>query len=234
MKIGLASYEFRNHDIEFNLMQIEKSLQSVSGKIDLLCFGEAFLQGFDALQWDYRTDRHIAVTQRATSIRRLCDLSVQYDTPLLVGYMESHQDRIYSSCVVIDQGNILFNYRRISTGWKSPHADNHYCEGHDVQEFQLGGNHFKITLCGDMWDFPVRFKTDHILLWPIYVNFSLSEWKKYETEYARQASIAARQTLMINSLSQNPKSHGGAFFFVDGEIVQKTDYDKEEILLIEV
>lgn len=72
------------------------------------------------------------------------------------------------------------------------------------------------------------------MIWPVYVNFSLCEWKEYENEYAEQASIASRQTLMINSLTHNPKSHGGAFFFVDGKIVQKTDYDKEEILFIDL
>ena len=234
MKIGLASYEFRNHDVEFNLAQVEKAMHFVSGKVDLLCFGEAFLQGFDALQWDYNVDRHIAVTQSATSIRKLCDLTAQYGIALLIGYMESYHNRIYSSCAVMDHGKVIFNYRRISTGWKTPLADDHYCEGHAVQEFELCGKHFKIALCGDMWDFPLRFKTDHILIWPVYVNFSTCEWKKHENEYAKQASIVSRQTLMINSLSHNPKSHGGAFFFADGKIVQKTDYDKEEILLIEV
>ena len=234
MKIGLASYEFRNQDIEFNLSQIEKAMQSVSGKVNLLCFGEAFLQGFDSLRWDYNIDQHIAVTQRNATMGKLCDLTLQYDIALLVGYIESYQGRIYSSCAVMNKGRVIFNYRRISTGWKDPLADGHYCEGHVVQEFELCGKYFKIALCGDMWDFPLCFKTDHVLIWPVYVNFSLCEWKKYENEYAEQASIASRQTLMINSLTHNPKSHGGAFFFVDGKIVQKTDYDKEEILFIDL
>lgn len=234
LKIGLVTYEFRNQDTEFNLTQIEKALQSVSGKVDLLCFGEAFLQGFDALRWDFHMDQHIALPQNSAIIGKLCNLTLQYGIALLVGYIESFQGCIYSSCVVIDQGKVIFNYRRISAGWKAPLADSHYCEGRDVPEFQLRGSHFKIALCGDMWDFPLRFKTDHILIWPIYVNFTLCEWAKYENEYAKQASIASRYTLMINSLSHSPKSHGGAFFFVDGKIVQKTDYDKETILLIDM
>lgn len=47
MILGLATYKFINNDIEFNISQIEKAIKS-SENIDILCFGEAFLQGFDA------------------------------------------------------------------------------------------------------------------------------------------------------------------------------------------
>lgn len=47
VKFGLASYKFINNDIEFNISQIEKAIK-VSNDIDMLCFREAFLQGFDA------------------------------------------------------------------------------------------------------------------------------------------------------------------------------------------
>ena len=43
--------------IAFNISQIEKALSAAQGRVDLLCFGEAFLQGFDSLSWDYETDK---------------------------------------------------------------------------------------------------------------------------------------------------------------------------------
>ena len=52
MRIGLVSYRCENRNTEFNMSQIELAMQRSKGKIDLLCFGEAFLQGFDALYWD--------------------------------------------------------------------------------------------------------------------------------------------------------------------------------------
>ena len=45
LKIGLASYRFVNNDMRFNISQIEKGMKAAQGKADLLCFGEAFLQG---------------------------------------------------------------------------------------------------------------------------------------------------------------------------------------------
>lgn len=60
MYIGLAEYKFINNDIEFNISQIEKALQS-SNNIDMLCFGETFLQGFDSFNWNYELDKEIAI-----------------------------------------------------------------------------------------------------------------------------------------------------------------------------
>ena len=54
MKIGLASYRCENKNIEFNISRIERAMRKVQGKADLLCFGEAFLQGFDSLSLRYR------------------------------------------------------------------------------------------------------------------------------------------------------------------------------------
>lgn len=49
MKIGLVSFECKNKDIDFNLSQIHKAMSEMQGKVDVLCFGETFLQGFVSL-----------------------------------------------------------------------------------------------------------------------------------------------------------------------------------------
>lgn len=235
MKIGLASYEFVNQNIPFNVSQMEKAMREAQGAVDLLCFGESFLQGFDALNWSYEHDKHIAVDFNSDLMDRLCGLTRQYGVDLLFGYFEREDDRLYSSCAVIEKGELVHNYRRISKGWKEyAVTDGHYQEGTETGEFLYHGKPIMLALCGDLWDFPERFQTDGLLIWPVYVNFDLNEWPNYEIEYARQARLAARQTLMVNSLSENPKSYGGSFYFVDGKIAKRTAYDREEILMIEV
>ena len=62
MKIAAASYKFRNRDVDFNLSQIERALRQLNGQADMLCFGESFLQGFDSLDWDYETDKEMAIS----------------------------------------------------------------------------------------------------------------------------------------------------------------------------
>ena len=149
MKIGLVSYRCENKDISFNVSQIERAMEEAGGKVDLLCFGEAFLQGFDSLCWEYESDRQMAVGLHSETIRRLRGLTVQYGTALLTGYIEKEQDRLYSSCVVLADGGIIRNYRRISKGWKAYwKTDGHYCEGTETRAFQLCGKEMMLALCG--------------------------------------------------------------------------------------
>ena len=235
MKIGLVSYEFRNNDIPFNIAQMERAMRAAQGSADLLCFGETFLQGFDALSWKYEQDRDAAISADSPVIEQLRGLTQQYGVDLLFGYIERCGDAIYSSCAVIENGNLLHNYRRVSRGWKEyTITDEHYREGSDTSGFLYHGQPVTIALCGDLWDFPERFRTDHLLIWPVYVSFSLDEWTRYEVEYAEQAQLAARKVLMINSISQEPRSCGGAFYFKDGRIEKKLPYDTEDILIVNI
>ena len=235
MRIGLVSYRSENRNVPFNVSQIERALKETEGKVDLLCFGEAFLQGFDSLCWDFGTDKDMAVERSSGTIGHLLDLSCQYGTALLLGYIEREDDRLYSSCIVLADGKIVHNYRRISKGWKDyTLTDDHYCEGTETGEFLLNGKAIMPVLCGDLWDFPERFKTDHLLIWPVYVNYSPEEWEDgILSEYAAQAAMAADDALMINPLDRDPECHGGAFHFRRGQVAARTPFDEEKILIVE-
>ena len=75
MRIGLVSYRCENRNIAFNMSQIELAMKRAEGKAEMLCFGEAFLQGFDALCWDYDTDKEVAQLWQLTVIATVhtCD-----------------------------------------------------------------------------------------------------------------------------------------------------------------
>lgn len=266
MKIGLAVYEFKNQDIAFNISQIERAIKSAQGRVDLLCFGEAVLQGFSALCWDYDVDKDIAVSTDSETMHALCKLTLKYNVDILFGYIERCEDSLYSSCAVIASGKLIHNYRRISRGWKYYWlTDEHYKEGTETSEFIYHGQPFQIALCGDLWDYPERFQTQNPLIWPIYVDFDLDAWVENEPEYAQQAALSAKKTFMINSISKecrdwpykeveyakklyeaegkefpqdelckDPPNYGGAFYFADGKLEQKTEYDKEDILIVEI
>ena len=232
----MASYQCKNRDVSFNMSQIERAMKLSEGKTDMLCFGEAFLQGFDALSWNYDTDQSIALALSSETIIQLCDWTVRYGISLITGYIEKAQERLYSSCIVLSDGKIVHNYRRISKGWKEYSiTDGHYCEGTEVGSFQLNGKEFCIALCGDLWDFPDRFRTEHLLLWPVYVNYTPEEWNSgMLDEYAAQAALAAKDVLMINPIDNEPENHGGAFHFRDGQTVKRLPFDKEEILFVNI
>lgn len=236
LRIGLVSYECRNRDVAFNLSQIERALEETAGQVDLLCFGEAFLQGFDSLSWDYETDKDMAVGRDSETMRRLMDRTLQYGTALLLGYIERDGESLYSSCIVLSEGRIVHNYRRISRGWKEYSiTDGHYREGTEVRTFHLFGREMQIVLCGDLWEFPERFRTDILLIWPVYVNYSPEEWEESALqEYADLAGQTAPEVLMINPLDRDPECFGGSCHFLHGKVRERTAYGREEILITEV
>ena len=234
MRIGLASYRCENKNTEFNINQIERAMREAQGKVELLCFGEAFLQGFDSLCWDFEIDKNIAVSKESETMERLRKMTVQYGMAILFGYIERDGERLYSSCAVIADGTIVHNYRRISRGWKEfTRTDEHYCEGTVTGEFRLQGQDFMVALCGDLWDFPERFRTGHTLLWPVYVNYSKEEWEGGAIEeYAAQAVLAAGETLMVNPLDNDPVNHGGSFCFRNGTVAARLPFDTEGVLIV--
>lgn len=234
MILGLVSYKFVNNEIKFNINQIGKAIK-LSKDIDMLCFGETFLQGFDSFNWNYELDKEIAITKDSDIMKQLEQLSLDNKVDLAFGYLEREDDSLYSSYAIIINGKLTYNYRRISLGWKEVSlTDEHYKEGNEVVKFIYKEHNVVLALCGDMWEYPEKFKSNDLLLWPVYVNFTLDEWKEYEQEYAEQALVACNNTLMINSLSDEPKSYGGSFYFKDGKVHSKTTYDKEEILIIKI
>lgn len=238
LRIGLANYEFKNRDMAFNISQIEKGLREAEGKADLLCFGEAFLQGFDCLSWNYETDKEMAVSRDSDTMRSICAMSLKHGIDLAIGYIEREGETLYSSCAVIIGGELKHNYRRISRGWKEfSRTDAHYREGVETLEFACHGQKLMLALCGDMWDYPERFRTDGILLWPVFLSYELDDWLGgVDKEYAEQARLAAGRTLMVGSVCRDPNcpSLGGTFFFKDGEIIAFAEYGQESILFVEI
>ena len=233
MKLALAAYEFRNNDTEFNLSQIERALSQADGKAELCCFGEAFLQGFDCLTWRKEEDAGVAVSRDSDIFRRLLRMTETYRTGIGFGYIEREGESFYSSYAVMAEGRLLYNYRRISRGWHGK-ADPAYREGSDTAGFTFRGRSFALALCGDMWDFPLRFRSGDVFLWPVYLNFSLDEWKEEITDYAARAASAAPVTLCVNSISREPVSHGGAFVFKNGSAAEGLPFDSEGLLFTEV
>ena len=234
MRIGLVSYRCENRNIPFNMSQIELAMQRTEGQADLLCFGEAYLQGFDALCWDYETDRTVALEQSSETFAQLRRWTVQYGVSLITGYIERDGDKLYSSCAVLSEGRTVYNYRRVSKGWKEySKTDGHYCEGTEVKSFHLQGKDMSLTLCGDLWDFPDAFRTEHPLIWPVYVNYTPEEWNSgVLEEYAAQAALASKDVLMVNPIDSEPVNHGGSFRFCGGRVAARIPFDKEDILIV--
>ena|SRR5690554_585921 len=243
LRLGLVSKEFRNNDIDFNMNQIIKTMIDFKGNgIDYLCLGEAFLQGFDAFNWELEHDYKVALTRNSNIINKLKSVASNIQIGLAFGYLEKEESKLYSSYMFIDKaGNEIYNYRRYSNGWKEDIADEYtYLEGNETGIFKYNNKKIVVGLCGDFWDERYDYvkkvseiKKD-VVIWPVYVDFTLKEWEDEINDYAKQANNIGDRVLMINSICKKPKSHGGCFDFYKENVVNKIPFDTEDVLIIDV
>ena len=97
MKIALAAVGFYERDIEHNRNKIIKCLKENSGKVDLILFGETFLQGFEALGWKYETDQHMALSVSDSNIQTIQKAAEENALAVSFGFLEKAGNKIYSS-----------------------------------------------------------------------------------------------------------------------------------------
>lgn len=250
-RVALASRPFINNNIEHNVRAITDAVEAVGGECDLVLFGEAVLQGFDSLSFDYKTDKNIALPSDDPIINDIRDAAKKHSVAVSFGYIERDGDTVYSSQLVIGQnGETLHNYRRVSPGWKEHHADFHYREGESFVVFDYMGKRFAIALCGDLWEDgradEMRALGADAILWPVYCNYDADEWNsKIKHEYAEQAATAGDDVLLVNPICADPMlldllseppvlAKGGAAHFQRGKIAAELPAGSDGVIIVEI
>ena len=244
MRCALAALEFVNNAAEQNLMTILEAMQQYAGRADLILFGEAFLQGFDAANFDPAHDRAVAITLDSPAVRRLREAAHRHHIAVSFGFIEQDGSDFYSSQLTISAaGDIADHYRRVSPGWKLPHAGDCYREGDGFHTFMLCGMRLAVGLCGDLWydeniDALRRLAPD-VVLWPVYTDFTPEEWNASERlEYAAQAGRLSADVLYVNSVCRDEgiegKAMGGAAHFHSGRIAADIPSEEPGILLVDI
>ncbi len=243
MNVLLAALSFRNGNLIYNKNQILSTIKKYNNKVDLILFGESFLQGFDALTWNFEIDKNIALSKDSKLIKEIKKLCKKFNVSVSFGYFELFDSKIFSSQIVINkQGKIIFNYRRVSSGWRIKETDDHYQEGTSFSTFELDNKTFTVGLCGDLWDeenvdIVSNLSADY-LLWPVYTDFNYDKWNNVEkNEYAKQAKKFNKLTLYVNSYcldGDDEIAKGGAAVFEDGKIINEIPSGKEDVLIIKI
>lgn len=243
MNILLAALSFKNGNLIYNKNQIVSTIKEYNNKVDLILFGESFLQGFDALTWNFEIDKNIALSKDSKLIKEIKKLCKKFNVSVSFGYFELFDSKIFSSQIVINkQGKIIFNYRRVSSGWRIKETDDHYQEGTSFSSFELDNKTFTVGLCGDLWNEDnvniVSNLSSDYLLWPVYTDFNYDKWNNVEkNEYAMQAKKFNKLTLYVNSYcldGDDEIAKGGAAVFEDGKIINEIPSGKEDVLIIKI
>jgi len=149
-------------------------------------------------------------------------MSIELKIDVMVGYLEKSKQSQYSSYLLIEDGRITQNYRRILKGWKEHTiTDHHYKEGGDSKTFNYKGKKCLIALCGDLWEFPKKFVGKQgILFRSIYVDFSLDDWKSTFTKgYCDFVKTFNGHILLIGSICEST-AFGGCIHVNNGNVQQ--------------
>lgn len=243
MNLGLAVAEFLKFDIEKNLITIEQNLKYAERiHIDILFFGEAVLNGYNGLTWNIEKDiEKYSIDQGSEYIQELQNLAFKRKTGIGLGYYERSGERIYDSYLIISRkGEILINYRRISSGWKPKgKISDMYSNGTEPGIFSYQGKEFGVLISGDLWANEylknIRFSTVDVLLWPLYINYSLEDWKeRKKNAYKKRAKQSGKDTLIINSLKKDDAIGGAYFISRDNDLSEELPPGMEGILKISI
>lgn len=244
MKINLMSLAFKTKDVLHNKKTIINAMNEYTQKADMLVFGESFMHGFEALSWDYESDKDLALSIDDDIIAEICSAAKANDIAVSFGMIEKNGEKLYSSQVSIDKdGSILDVFRRASSGWKEPIADEHYCEGDGFHTFDFEGKKLLVGICGDFWHDELVEEaskiTKDLVLWPVYTDFAPKVWNEEEKyEYAKQAALLKAPVLYVNSVcydfDEDYISKGGACLFDAANIVQEVPSGSEAVLSVEI
>ena len=262
MRCLLVAVASNNNNIEKNKNRMINLMKQYSGQADILLFGEAYLQGFYAMEFNYDEDSkkaiyldNDAISDNAAIMNEtvISDNSVIHeitkaaaDNKIAVsfGFFEKAEGKIYSSQITISsEGKIIDLYRRVSPGWKEPDADGHYAEGESFHTFCYLGQKILVGICGDLWDnaniAAIRELDPDVVFWPVYTDFNVEKWNTVlKSEYAKQVKDIPAVALYVNSVCMDQEGEdlakGGAAVFYEGEIVQEVPAGSEQMLLIKV
>ncbi|HFR3426173.1 TPA: carbon-nitrogen hydrolase family protein [Streptococcus suis] len=240
MKIGLVAGLMSHGQIEVQLNRIEEYLKNNTA-CDLLVFGEAYLQGFYGLNWNFWDDCQLACSLDSQPIQTLRKLAKQYETALSVGFIELLGEHLYSSQIFIDHlGQILDCYRRISKGWKETDSEN-YREGKEFSALTYKNKRFATAICGDIWydhliDQLAQLDYDCVL-WSVYINYSEDLWNKEgKQDYCEQTEKLNTPVFMVNSFDTlaGQTARGGAFQFSNGKIIKQLELGKNGVCIVDL
>ena len=109
MKIALASVRIVDGDINYNLLQMECYMKVAKANgASLVCFGEAFLQGFNALSWQYEKDKDIAISTSSSIFSQIKEWTKQLCIDVLFGYNELVDDMMKDYVASLDKNDKVF------------------------------------------------------------------------------------------------------------------------------
>ncbi|MEL3912558.1 carbon-nitrogen hydrolase family protein [Treponema pedis] len=244
MKICLCAAKNKSCDTEYNISQIKLFIEKTKDeKPDLLLFGEAFLQGFDSLCFEYKKDILTAISIHSSEISKIGNLAQKNKIAIGFGFIENNHGAIFSTYLIIGKtGKIIDKYQRVSQGWRIKNTCADYREGKDFHTFQLENKKFAVMICGDLWEDNLLSKIismeAEIFLWPVFCAYTAEEWEaSAKAEYSARTAILNQTVLFVDSIvkiNDDKYSGSGAVIWRHGNILKELPAGQSGFLTYEI
>lgn len=146
IKIAACQTPDIRNDINSAIAYIKKCAEDVKGDdIDVLCFPEMFLQGYEKQNKKYVEES--AIDLKSTIFREILSGFLQIKPTLIIGLAEKDRGRFYNTAIVIKDGMLIGKYRKNKL-LESEKAI--FTAGIDFPVFGHEGVKFGLNICYDM------------------------------------------------------------------------------------
>lgn len=233
MKIILEACESVRYDMGKNIcVMIDKIKEAAQNQADLICFGESFLQGKDALTFNVAQDVHLAIKIYSVEMKILMEAAKYYNIAIAFGFIEECYRSFYSSYVFIDNNGVIVNmYRSCCQAWRHPQADaNRYKGGTGFHAFTYKGIRFLSTLGNDLGDGnqleKIAEQNFDIILCPSLGCIDEETWINKQVQLILQYIQVNQKMLFIPTLSKENALYSTGAYIHDGML--------EKIKMIEI
>ena len=244
MKIALIAALSETNQPEANFRRMQDwARKAKAAGADLALFGEAYLQGFEAMCFDYQQDIEKTFSSGSRIIARICAFAKETGIALGFGWYENHHGAIHASYLLVsNEGVPMANYRRVSPGWKEPGAHADYREGKEFLSLHYKGKTLALMLCGDFWEdhlLPAIVEMDahaDAFLWPVHCDYAVSDWEAgVREEYRERTQILEHPVLFINNYAKPPdRAKGGLYHWHQGRTVAALEMGEEGMLVVTI
>lgn len=226
LKIGLVQLAVTEGDIQKNRKHIKELVRKyVADDVDLLCFPELCVSGYDFTEARESKDEK----------EFFSELSKEYKIAILAGVNTQEKGKYYdAACMWDEDGNLQGEYRKIHL-WDT--ECDFFEEGEELVLIPFKGWKIGLLICADIRFFeistPLKNMGADLIIYP---SAWIAGWKELFHLCARMRAAENQiYTITLNRASEDGKYCGGtALFGPDGNLLRQIKQEEEGYLQVTV